>query len=705
MKYVLAASVMLVLLACEDTSEKAGPVYPETKKIEHSDTYHGVEISDPYRWLENDTSQETEAWVKTENELTFGFLSKIPFRDKIRKRMDDLLNYSRQTSPYRVGNYYFIKKNNGLQNQDVIYFKEGLNGEEMVFLDPNQFSEDGTVTFNISGYSDDNEKIILSKSEAGSDWRMLITYEISSKTSIGDTLRWIKFSGADWYNGGFYYSRYPEPESGSDYSASNSFHSVYYHKIGQEQSKDKLVFQDKEHANRYHWVNMTDDKKYLVLYVAEGTDGYECYFRKADRSESFTPLFTGFDHKNSIVDHINGRFIVKTDIDAENYRLISVDPNNPSKENWIEIIPEKETLLQSVSSAGGFLFLKYLENACNKVYRMSMESKELIEIDLPPAGSISGFGGKVEDSILFYSYSSFTSPGRIYKYDVESNTSSVYFESDLDFNMDDYESKQLFYTSKDGSKISMFLVHKKGIQFDGNNPCMLYGYGGFNISLTPNFSTSRLVWLENGGIFAMPNLRGGGEYGEAWHKAGMLLNKQNVFDDFIAAAEFLIKEKYTSSEKLVISGRSNGGLLVGAVMTQRPNLMKVALPGVGVLDMLRYHKFTVGHGWIPEYGSSDDEVYFKNLLSYSPLHNIKENTEYPATLIYTGDHDDRVVPAHSFKFAATLQEKSKGQNPILIRIETQAGHGSGKPISKRLDEEADKMAFSFYCIGSTLSDQ
>jgi len=695
--------ISLLNYSCENDkklSSSTEVIYPETKKLSHTDTYHGRGVADPYHWLENDTSEETRQWVLAQNEVTFSYLDKIPFRNKLRSRLNDLMNYPRQSAPSRTGEYYFFRKNNGLQNQDVLYIKKGFAGEESVFIDPNEYDVDGTVTFGIAGYSENNDFIILSKSEAGSDWRQLIVFDIASKKSTGDTLRWVKFSGASWYNDGFFYSRYPQPESGRNYSASNSFHTVFFHKQGTDQSEDILIFRDEEHANRYHWTNVTEDKKFLILYIAEGTDGFECYFKKLDQDNAeFTPLFLRFKNKNSVVEHVNGRFLVRTDIGASNYRLISIDPDNPEENNWEEVISENKHLLQSVNMAGGFLFVKYLENAQSKVYRMNVDGSEKTEISLPSAGSVYGFGGKQEDTLLFYSFSSFTYPGSIFSYNTNSGESKLYYQPELSFNPEDYVSKQVFYPSKDGTEISLFVVYKKDIKLDGTNPCLLYGYGGFNISLTPGFKISRLPWLENGGVFAMPNLRGGGEYGEKWHQAGMLLKKQTVFDDFIAAAEYLIKEGYTSSKNLVISGRSNGGLLVGAVMTQRPDLMKVALPGVGVMDMLRYHKFTVGHGWIPEYGSSDEEEHFNNLISYSPLHNLTPGTNYPATLIFTGDHDDRVVPAHSFKFAATLQEMNAGENPCLIRIETQAGHGSGKPISKLLDEEADKLAFSFYNIG------
>lgn len=699
--FCVSLFALALLFSCTDSVNDVSIIYPESIKSAHTDTYHGVEIPDPYNWLEDDTSEETRAWINEQNKTTFSFLEKIPYRGKIRKRLDELLNYPRQSAPMKAGEYFFYTANSGLQDQSVIFYKEGLTGKEQVFLDPNSFSEEGIVSFSLAGFSENDSLVVLSKSSAGSDWQELIVYSIKDKKALGDTLNWVKFSGTTWFGNGFYYSRYPAPKEGEAYKQSNTLHSVYYHRIGENQENDVLVYRDTEHPKRYHSVSITEDKKYLILYVAEGTDGFECHIKRTDHKGEFTPLFSGFNHKSSIVDHINGRFLVITNIDASNYKLVSIDPLNPEKENWIEVIPEEKHLLQRVSSAGGVLFAGYLENAQSRIYVLDLVGKNKKEIELPGAGSAYGFGGKKEDSLVYYTYSSFTFPGSVYSYNIKTGRSDLYYESNLLFDPSDYESKQVFYNSKDGTPVSMFIVHKKGIIQDGSSPCMLYGYGGFNISLIPGFSVSRIPWLENGGVFAMPNLRGGGEYGEDWHRSGMLEKKQNVFDDFIAAAEYLIKEKYTTSSKLVISGRSNGGLLVGAVMTQRPDLMKVALPGVGVLDMLKYHKFTVGHGWIPEYGSSDDPEQFKNLLSYSPLHNLKSGIEYPACLIYTGDHDDRVVPAHSFKFAATIQEKSGGPNPQLIRIETKAGHGGGKPISKLMDEEADKLAFSFYNIGFT----
>ncbi len=674
--------------------------YPETKTVEQTDDYHGTMVADPYRWLEADTAQAVEEWVKTQNQATFDYLEKIPYREKIEERLTELVNYPRYTSPFRAGEYYFFYKNDGLQNQSVIYIQKGLDGEPEVFIDPNALSKDGTVAINIIGISQDDKYIAYSQSEAGSDWSQMRVMEIAGKKQLPDVLKWVKFSGAGWHKDGFFYSRYPEPKSGEELSGNNLYHSVYYHKLGDDQSRDKLVYEDRQNPNMYHFCSVTEDGKYLILNAAPGTDGYATYYKNLETDGDFVPLFEGYDHKSNVVDHVNGKFLALTDIDAPKYRLVEIDPKNPAKENWKEIIPESEDLLQSVATGGGKLFANYLKNATDRFYQLDYDGGNKKEIDLPGLGSAGGFSGKKEDKILFYTFTSFTYPNTIFKYDLATGQSELFNKTSLQFNPEDYIEKQVFYKSKDGTPVSMFIVHKKDLKMDGKNPCYLYAYGGFNISLTPSFSATRIVLLENGGVFAMPNLRGGGEYGEEWHKAGMLLNKQNVFDDFIAAGEYLIAEQYTSREKLAIAGGSNGGLLVGAAMTQRPDLFAVALPAVGVMDMLRYHLFTVGKGWIPEYGSSDDPANFKNLLSYSPLHNIKDGVTYPSTLITTGDHDDRVVPAHSFKFAAQLQKSHNGKNPVIIRIETRAGHGAGKPIAKVLEEQADIWSFFFYNTNS-----
>ncbi len=671
--------------------------YPTTKKTDQTDTYHGTEIKDEYRWLEDDNAEDTKAWVGEQNKVTQGYLDQIPFREKLRERYEELFNYPKLSSPFKAGEYYFFYKNDGLQNQSVIYYQKGLDGEPEVFIDPNSFSKEGTTAISLAGFSNDNKYVTYSRQDAGSDWQKFYVMEVATKKQLSDELEWVKFSGASWKDDGFFYSRYPAPKEGAEFSGDNRNHSVYFHKLGDDQSRDQLVYEDPKNPNMYHYGGVTEDQRFFVLYAAPGTDGYAVYYKDLDKKDSeFVTLFEGYKNKSSVVHNIGDKMLVQTDIGAPKYRMIELDINNPAPENWKEIIPETENLLQGISTGGGKLFASYLQDATTRIYQYDYDGTNQKEIKLPGLGSAFGFGGKEEDHTLFYTFTSFIYPGTIFRYDVKNGTSKEFYKTELKFNPADYVEKQIFYTSKDGTKVPMFIVHAKDLKLDGTAPTYLYAYGGFNVSLTPSFSTSRILLLENGGVFAMPNLRGGGEYGEEWHKGGMLQNKQNVFDDFIAAGEYLIGNNYTSKDKLAIAGGSNGGLLVGAAMTQRPDLFAVALPAVGVMDMLRYHKFTVGKGWIPEYGSSDNPEDFKNLLSYSPLHNLKEGTEYPATMVTTADHDDRVVPAHSFKFAAKLQEVHEGENPVLIRIETNAGHGAGKPTSKIIDEQADIWSFVFY---------
>ncbi len=697
--------LLAALYACQQQPSQADnpmiPVtYPTTATVDQTDEYHGTSIADPYRWLEIDTAADVEAWVKAQNEVTFGYLAQIPYRKQIADRYAELFNYPKYGIPQRAGEYYFFAKNDGLQNQAVWYVQKGLNGTPEVFLDPNAMSKDGTVAVSPIGISQDDKYFAYAKSSGGSDWQEIHIIEIATKKELPDVLKWVKFSGAAWHGNGFFYSRYPEPAKGAELSGNNQYHSIYYHQLGNPQSKDKLVYEDRQNPNFYHYGNVTEDGKYFIMYVAPGTDGFATYYKDLIKDGPITPLFTGYNNKSSVVHNIGSRFLVLTDIDAPNYRLVEVDIAKPDKANWKEIIPQRDNLLQSVSTGSGKLFVNYLVNATDRYYQMNYDGSNRQEIQLPGLGSAGGFGGKEDDPVQFYAFTSFIYPNTIFRYDPATGKSEAFFKSDLKFNPEDYTEKQVFYTSKDGTKVSMFLVHRKDLKMNGKNPTQLYGYGGFNISLTPSFSASRLILLENGGVYAMPNLRGGGEYGEEWHKAGMLDKKQNVFDDFIAAAEYLIAEKYTSPDKLAIAGGSNGGLLVGAAMTQRPELFAVAFPAVGVLDMLRYHKFTVGKGWIPEYGSSEDPEQFKYLIKYSPLHNLKPGVRYPSTMITTADHDDRVVPAHSFKFAAQLQQAHQGDNPVLIRIETQAGHGAGKPTSKVIEEQADIWSFFFYNTNS-----
>lgn len=697
--FFFPAAAALILASCSTAPQPDNMKaydYPDTRTEEVVDTYFGTEVTDAYRWLEDDRSEETGAWVEAQNAVTRGHLDAIPFRNAIRDRYEQIFNFEKVGAPRKIGDRYYISKNDGLQNQSVWYVREGLDGADKVFLDPNTLSEDGTVTASLSSASDDDKYIVVMRNAAGSDWQEIRVMDLATGEETGDVLEWVKFSGASWVGDGFYYSRYPAPD-GSEFSAENTFHSVYFHKLGTPQSEDELVFRNDDEPNRYHFAYATEDNRYLILNTSTGTDGNNLHIKDlTDPSADWQMVVDGFNTRSSIVDHLDGKLLLQTDIDAPKYRLVAVDPSNPSDRSaWTDVIPESEHLLEGVSTAGGDLFATYLRNACNAVIRYDLDGSNAREIALPNAtGSTGGFGGKNDATELFYAFTSFTYPTSIFRYDMATGESTPFYVPDVDFDPAGYESKQVFYPSKDGTMVPMFIVHKKGLEMDGQRPTMLYAYGGFNISLTPSFSTSNIVLLEQGGVYAMPNLRGGGEFGEEWHEAGMLLDKQNVFDDFIAAGEYLIAEGYTSNDRLAIAGGSNGGLLVGATMTQRPDLASVAFPAVGVMDMLRYHKFTIGWGWIPEYGCSDSsKVHFDNLYGYSPLHNLQDGTAYPATMVTTADHDDRVVPAHSFKFAARLQAAHAGTDPVLIRIETNAGHGAGKPTGKILDEQADKWAF------------
>ncbi len=674
--------------------------YPATKKVDQVDDYFGTKVADPYRWLEYDTAQDVKQWVEEENKVTFGYLEKIPFRSKIKERLTEIFNYPKYSSPFRAGEYFFFSKNDGLQNQSVIYYQKGIDGTPEVFLDPNKMSSDGTAAVSLLGFSKDKKYVAYAVNQSGSDWQTIRVMEVATKKLLDDKLDWVKFSGAAWKNDGFYYSRYDAPVKGKELSQKNEYHKVYYHKLGDAQDKDQLVYENKAKALRYYGAGTTEDERFLLIYISEGTDGTELLCKDLNANQKdFTTVFKGFDDNYSVLNNDGDRLLVQTDAGADNQRIISVDPKSPARENWKDIVPEQKDLLQESATAGGKIIASYLKDVATHVFQYDYSGKLEREITMPALGNASGFGGEKDDKTIFYSFTSFTYPPTIYKYDIATGKSDVWQKSDVKFNPDDYETKQVFYKSKDGTSVPMFILCKKGTKLDGNNPTLLYAYGGFNVSIEPNFSASRLVLLENGGVYALANIRGGGEYGEKWHEAGKLLKKQNVFDDFIAAAEYLVKEKYTSPAKLAIQGGSNGGLLIGACMLQRPDLYKVAFPAVGVMDMLRYHKFTVGWGWAVEYGSSDSLENFKNLYGYSPLHNIKEGVEYPATMVTTADHDDRVVPAHSFKFISTLQEKYKGNNPVLIRIDVKAGHGAGKPTSKVIEEQADIYSFMFYNMG------
>ncbi|RKS26105.1 prolyl oligopeptidase [Flavobacterium endophyticum] len=701
MKKVLVTMIAAsALISCkEETKEEAIVLkYPVTKQVDTVNTYFGTEVKDPYRWLEDDKSAETAAWVKAENEVTFGYLEKIPFRKEMKDRLEKLWNYEKVSAPTQEGDYTYYFKNNGLQNQSVMYRKD-KSGKEEVFLDPNTFSSDGTTSLSSVEFSKDGSLVAYSISEAGSDWNKIIILDAASKKKLEAELVDVKFSGIAWIgNEGFYYSSYDKPK-GSQLSAKTDQHKLYFHKLGTAQKEDKVIFGLNE-KRRYVGASVTEDDKYLVISASTSTSGNELYFKDLSVPNSkIVNVVDNFDSDNYILDNVGTKLYIVTNLNAPNQRVVTVDAANPKPANWKDFIAETENVL-SVSTGSGFIFANYMKDAVSQVKQYDYEGKMLREIKLPGIGSAGGFGGKREDKELYYSFTNYTTPGTIYAFEPKAGVSSVYEKPKVDFNSADYESKQVFYTSKDGTKVPMIITHKKGLKLDGKNPTILYGYGGFNVSLTPAFSISNAVWMEQGGVYAVPNLRGGGEYGKKWHDGGTQLKKQNVFDDFIAAAEYLIAQKYTSSDFLAIRGGSNGGLLVGATMTQRPDLMKVALPAVGVLDMLRYHTFTAGAGWAYDYGTAEDsKEMFDYLKKYSPVHNVKEGTSYPATLITTGDHDDRVVPAHSFKFAAELQAKQKGNNPVLIRIETNAGHGAGKPVSKTIEEAADILSFTLYNMG------
>jgi prolyl oligopeptidase len=674
--------------------------YPATAKEEKTLDFFGTSVSDPYMWLENDTAANTEAWVNEQIALTSGYLDSIPFRQKIKDRFTELFNFEKVGAPMKAGDYYFMFRNSGLEPQGKYFVRKGETGAEEVFLDVNALSTEGTTAASLLGADDSNRFMAVSVNEAGSDWGRIEIFDIATKTRLSDRLEWVKFSGATWYKDGFFYNRYPAPEKGKELSGNNEYHMVYYHKLGTDQTQDQLVYRDNERPHMYNMISATEDKKFLILNAAPGTDGWEVWIKNPEDTQGkFKPLFTDISLHNSIVESTpDGQLLMHTDAGASRYRLVQVDPNNPAMENWKEIVPQNDMMLQGVSTCGGKLFLSYLDRANTRIFVCNYDGSDKKEIAMPDkTGSAGGFSGKRDEKSCFYSFTSFTYPTSIYKYDIETGKSEEYYTISVKFEPSAYESKQIMYKSKDGTEVPMFIVHKKGIKLDGNNPTLLYSYGGFSIPMQPGFSSSRIILLENGGVFAMPCIRGGNEFGEEWHKGGMLENKQNVFDDFIAAAEYLISEKYTCSEKLAINGGSNGGLLVGACMTQRPELFGVAMPEVGVLDMLRYHLFTVGKGWIPEYGCADSsKTAFDYLIKYSPYHNLKKGTNYPATMVFTADHDDRVVPAHSFKFAARLQEYHNGKEPVLIRIQKSAGHGAGMSTNQVIDAVADRYAFMLY---------
>jgi prolyl oligopeptidase len=707
-RFLSAVAGIIIFAACNNNSNQPShttykPIavkYPPAQKDSSvKDDYFGTTVPDPYRWLENDTSAETAAWVKAENEVTQSYLSQIPFRDAIRKRYEILYNYEKYSAPFRQGNHIYYYKNTGLQNQSVVYREAGANSTPEVFLDPNTFSKDGTTSLAGTSFSKDGSMMAYNISEGGSDWQKLVVMDAVSKKLTGDTLE-LKFSGASWKgNDGFYYSNYQKLKEGNVLSAKNENHKLYYHKLGTPQSEDKLVYGNDAAPVRYMWAALSEDEKWLYIATANETYGNSLYVQDLSKPGSpVIPIITDTKNSHNIVDVDDNYFYIQTDKDAPTSKLVMAPVTSPGPASWKTLVEAKPEVL-NVSAAGGSLFCSYLKDAVNKVYQYDHSGKQLREVALPGLGTAYGFSGKKEEKETYYVFTSYINPPTIFKMDIASGKTETYKESKVQFKPGDFESKQVFYNSKDGTKIPMIITYKKGMELNGKNPCLLYGYGGFSVSVTPRFSNSDIILLENGGILAVPNIRGGGEYGEDWHNQGVKQKKQNVFDDFIAAAQFLVDNKYTTREMLAIEGGSNGGLLVGACITQKPDMCKVAFPAVGVLDMLRYHKFTAGAGWAYDYGTAEDsKEMFDYLYHYSPLHNIKP-AAYPATMVTTADHDDRVVPAHSFKFAATLQEKHTGENPVLIRIETKAGHGAGRSTQQVLDSETDKWSFMFYNMG------
>lgn len=695
---------VLLFFALLSITAHAQMKYPATRKVDHSDDYHGTKVADPYRWLEYDNAADTKAWVTEQNKVSFGYLEKIPYRGLIKQQLEKIYNYPKYSSPRRKGAYFYFYKNNGLQNQSVLYRQKGMNGTPEEVLDPNKLSADGTTRLTVFSLSKKGDYAVCGFSKGGSDWQEYQLMDMKTLKMLSDKIEWVKVSGASWQGNGFYYSRYPKPE-GSALAAKNENHQVFFHKVGTEQSADELVYEDKANPQRFHGVYVSEDERFSFLNISDrgkGKDGNALYYREIGQ-KAFKPIVAEITNdKFSVVDNVGNVFLLQTNKKAKNERIILFDPARPDEKDWKEIIPEKPEPLQGAGTAGGKLFVTYLKDVTTRAYVYDLNGKLENEVSLPGLGSAGGFGGEKEDKTVFYTFSSFNYPPTIFSYDIATRKSSVFRNPEVAFTPADYETKQVFYPSKDGTKIPMFIVYKKGLKLDGTNPAILYGYGGFNISLTAGFSPVLIPFLDNGGIYAQANLRGGAEYGDKWHEAGMRLQKQNVFDDFIAAGEFLIKEKYTSNARLALRGGSNGGLLVGTVMNQRPELAKVAFPQVGVMDMLRFHKFTIGWNWIADYGSSDNAEDFKNLYAYSPLHNIKEGINYPATLVTTADHDDRVVPAHSFKYIAELQEKAAKSttNPLLIRVDVNSGHGASN-TAKSLEQTADIYAFMFYNMGLT----
>jgi prolyl oligopeptidase len=697
--YALVAAATTVALAQQFD-------YPKARKVDHVDTYNGVTVADPYRWLEDDNAADTAAWVEAENKLTYGYLEKIPFRKSLADRVLALNNYEKFIAPSRKGPYVFFRKNDGLQDQSVLYVQNGMQGTPEVLIDPNKWSTDGTTRLTAFVPSADAKYAVYGVSKSGSDWQEYKVMELATRKTLPDSVEWVKVSGVAWHGGGFYYSRYPTPEKGKERASINEGHQVYFHAVGSPQSQDTLVYQDKANPQRFHVVDTTEDERFAILTISErgkGKDGNAVFVRDLSTGDKdFSPVLSEIgDDTFHVLDNVGDKLLVETNHKAPNERVVLIDPKQPAEANWKTVLPEQPQPLQGAGTAGGKLFATYLKDVATKAYVYSLDGKLENEVALPGPGVASGFGGNRDDSVVFYSFNSLDTPPTIFQYDIATKHTSVFRRPNVPgYDATQFETKQVFYPSKDGTKVPMFLVHKKGLKLDGNNPTLLFAYGGFNVVQAPTFSASRLALLEQGFVFANANIRGGGEYGETWHQAGMKLKKQNVFDDFIAAAEWLIANKYTSTPRLAIQGGSNGGLLVGAVLNQRPELFAVAIPQVGVMDMLRFQKFTIGWNWIADYGSSDKPEEFKALYAYSPLHNIRKDGKYPATLITTADHDDRVVPAHSFKYAATLQELAQTDKPLLIRIETRSGHGASS-LTKQLETTADIYAFIMQNMGLT----
>ena len=700
----LVAAALAALSPAVASAQK--PQYPTTKKVEQFDTYHGVKVTDPYRWLEDEKSPEVARWVEEQNKVTFAYLGKIPYREQVRARLEKLFNYPKYGSPFRRGEYYFFSKNEGLQNQSVLYMQKGLDGTPEVLLDPNKFSAEGTTQLAGFTLSKNAKYASYCKAAGGSDWRDCYVMEVATRKQLPDELKWVKVSGMAWAGDGFYYSRYDAPKSGNLMTATNEGHKVYFHKVGTPQEQDALVYEDKANPQRFHNVSTTEDERFAILNISDrgkGKKGNALFFRDLSKGDkAWTPIVAEVgDDIYSVIDNIGDKFLLQTNKGAPNWKVVLFDPKNPAEANWKTVLAEKTEPLQGAGTGGGKLFATYLKDVTTRAYVYSLDGKLENEVELPGLGVAGGFGGNKDDKFIFYTFSSFNFPPAIYRYDIATKQTTLFRTPTIpDFKAEGFETRQVFYTSKDGTRVPMFIVHKKGLKLDGTNPTLLYGYGGFNSVTSPGFSALRLALLEQGFVYASANMRGGGEYGEKWHEAGTKLKKQNVFDDFIAAGEWLIANKYTSPQKLAIHGVSNGGLLVGAVANQRPELFKAVIQQAGVMDMLRFHKFTIGWNWVADYGSADNPEEFKALYAYSPIHNVREGVKYPATLITTADHDDRVVPGHSFKYAAVLQEKQVGDNPVLIRIDTKSGHGASS-TTKAIEQSADIYSFLMYNLGVT----